>query len=125
MRKAEVFWWAAVHAAGDERQAFLAKAAEFFDYSVNTLGAMPTRHFTRPLVLMLTNGYRRAWFAATPLPAAPDIASGLPAEAASEASVRRRLEHFEPQRIIAVRRAKVLAGAASLALLAASMWWLL
>ena len=115
MRKAEVFWWAALYAAGDERPAFLAKASAFFDDSVNTLGAMPTRRFSRPLVLMMTNGYRRAWFATTPLPAAPDIdPGGLPS---------RRPTHFEPQRVIAVRRARILAAIAAVATLASLAAW--
>lgn len=113
MRKAEVFWWAALHASGDERQTFLAKAREFFDYSVNKLATMPTRVFTRPIVLLMTNGWRHAWFAATPLPAPHAVPSGL----APHRPVR-----FEPQRIVALRRAKVVAAAAIAALGVIAVW---
>ena len=57
MRKADVFLLAAGHASGDERRRFLQGAARFFEYSVRTLHEMPTRTLTRPLVLMLSNGY--------------------------------------------------------------------
>jgi hypothetical protein len=113
MRKAEVFWWAALHASGEERQTFLAKAREFFDYSVNKLATMPTRSFTRPIALLMTNGWRHAWFAATPLPAPHGVPSGL----APHRPVR-----FEPQRIVALRRAKVVAAAAIAALGIIAVW---
>jgi hypothetical protein len=57
MRKCEVFLFAARHASGAERDAFLSRADFFFDYSVSTLLASDTRTRTRPLVLLLTNGF--------------------------------------------------------------------
>ena len=45
MRKSEVFQWAAMHADGAERAAFLEQAEFFFRYSVDTLLAMPSRRF--------------------------------------------------------------------------------
>jgi hypothetical protein len=71
VRKAEVFWWAALHADEAERPAFLERAAYFFEYSMDTLSGMPTRSFTRPVVLLLTNGIRADWFRLRYVPAEP------------------------------------------------------
>ena len=73
IRKADVFLWAALHADPDERSRFLERSRWFFEYSVNFLHASPTRHFTRPVVLLLSNGFRDGWFrshaASLPAPA--------------------------------------------------------
>jgi hypothetical protein len=99
MRKADVFLWAALHAEGTERQSFLERARWFFNYAVATLTASATRYYTRPLVLLLANGTRHAWFAehAGDLPEPPsrsDVPS-LPAPSP-----------FEPQKTRAIRRAR-------------------
>lgn len=62
MRKSDVFRIAALHGAGAEREQFLERAEFFFQYSVATLSAMPTRTLARPVVIMLTTGFGRAWF---------------------------------------------------------------
>ena len=62
MRKSEVFKYAAKHAAGDERAAFLERSDFFFGYSVTTLRSLPTRTFARPVVILLTNGLMHAYF---------------------------------------------------------------
>ena len=62
MRKSEVFTFAARYSADDERVRFTELADRFHRYSTETLRGMPTRSLTRPLVLMLTNGYMHAWF---------------------------------------------------------------
>ena len=59
LRKAAVFEFAAAHVSGAERQAFLDRAADFFDYAIDTLQAMPTWEFARPLVLLLAYGFQR------------------------------------------------------------------
>jgi hypothetical protein len=62
IRKADVFLWAAQHTVAHERALFLERARSFFEYSVNTLAGTPTRHYTRPVVLLLSNGIRYGWF---------------------------------------------------------------
>jgi hypothetical protein len=110
LRKADVFWWAALHAPPEERDRFLERARFFFDYAVTTLTSMPTRHFTRPLVLVLTSGLR----AGRP--------SGEPDRAAAEPalpSLFPKRQPFVPQRAIALERAKwLLVAAAAMAALA-------
>lgn len=119
MRKCEVFDLAAEYAAdATARARFVERARYFFGQSVSTLHAWPTRTWTRPVVLMLSYGYAHLWHEqhrdALPLlpPSAGDF--GRPAR-------------FEPQRVVAVRRAKWLvaaAGVAALAGLAALVAWL-
>src|SRR5690606_11178682 len=41
LRKADVFFWAALHAEGRERERFLERAGTFFDYVHRTLRDMP------------------------------------------------------------------------------------
>ncbi len=64
MRKSEVFMHAARHSGGAERARFEERADFFFRYATGTLMSMESRHLTRPVVLMLSNGYMRAWFTA-------------------------------------------------------------
>ena len=101
IRKADVFLWAAQHTTAHERAQFLERARHFFEYSVNTLATKPTRHFTRPVVLLLTSGIRYGWFgvnaSALPEPVAvqPPVAGRPPAavrnaEDPREASRRHR-----------------------------------
>lgn len=61
MRKAEVFDAAARYTGhADERVRFRSRAQFFHEYVMTTLPAMPTSTFTRPLVLLLTNGHARS-----------------------------------------------------------------
>src|SRR5690606_38115838 len=60
LRKADVFFWAARHTDGEEREAFVALARRYVDYVVRTLPTMPGHRYTRPLVLALTQGLRAA-----------------------------------------------------------------
>ena len=102
MRKCEVFTIAAQHTTGPERDRFINRAGFFFEYSVSTLVATESRSLTRPLVLLLSNGFRHAALQARlePPPASPALASeGMPTA-------------FRPQKAIAKRRL-VLAGAAA------------
>ena len=111
LRKADVFWWAAQHASPEQRDRFLERARFFYDYSVRTLTSMPTRHFTRPLVLVLTNGLRAEQPGrAERVAATPTLPSVFPAR-----------EPFVPQRAVALERAKWLAVAAA-ALAALATW---
>jgi hypothetical protein len=114
MRKSEVFAWAAAHANGEERPRFNERSAFFFEYSTKTLLADPRRANTRPLVLMLTNGWRCAGLTretpgCSPGALRPDF--GAPTV-------------FVPQKVKAIRRAKILAGSAVIAVILAAMKWL-
>jgi len=106
LRKVEVFQAASRHATGAERQQFLERARFFFEYAIETLGTLPTRTLARPMVLLLSFGYSRAWFVAHPEAVAPAPSADL-GEVGSHVP-------FVPQRVRAIRRAKVLlaAGAA-------------
>jgi hypothetical protein len=101
MRKSEVFQFAAKHATGAEREKFLERAEFFFRDSVSRLSAFPTRTLARPVVLMLSFGYMHAHFQKHPEESAPPAVEvkdfGTPQE-------------FVPQRVIAKKRAKLLAA---------------
>ncbi len=80
LRKSEMFQIAARHAAPELRDRFLERARFFFDASVGRLGREETRSYARPIALLLSNGWRQAWFdrhEADPAPApavsAPDF----------------------------------------------------
>jgi hypothetical protein len=66
MRKSDVFKFAAKHARGSERERFLERSDFFFRSSVEGLLAAQTRTFTRPVVLMMTNGFMHAYFQERP-----------------------------------------------------------
>jgi len=83
MRKSEVFQLAARHAGEKDRRRLQERAAFFFDYSLTTLLSMPTRSLCRPVALMLTSGYRQAYFErhageAMPQPADVGVDFGAP-----------------------------------------------
>ena len=110
MRKAEVFKHAAKHADPPDRRRFLERSEFFFRYSVTTLLGMETRGFTRPLVLLLSNGPMHAWFdrrAESGLAARPVMRYYFGEPAA-----------FVPQKTIAKRRLVALAAAFGLIVLA-------
>ena len=99
MRKSDVFKFAARHLpAGAERTRALERSDYFFRASIETLQKLPTRVFTRPVVILLSCGFMQAAFAAgsvRPHPTGPDgVDFGEP-------------ERFVPQRAIALRRAKL------------------
>lgn len=107
MRKCEVFDLAADYTPdAAERARFIERARKFFGASVGTLEQWGTRTWTRPVVLMLSYGYAHlAHEARRPLqalvPASPPIDFGAPPA-------------FEPQKAIAMRRAKGLVIAAAI-----------
>ena len=55
IRKAMLMFWAANETEGEERQAYLEKAQEWFQYSTGELQKTKTRTFTRILVILLQN----------------------------------------------------------------------
>lgn len=115
MRKAEVFFWAALHAGTEERKLFLERSRFFRDYSLRTLSGMPGHRFTRPLVLLLTNGFR--------LESLDSLAGQPPRPARSLPASRFRRSRFEPQKSIALRRAKWLGIAMSAAAVSLALFW--
>ncbi len=117
VRKADVFLWAALHADAAERAALFERADFFFQTSIRTLQRLPGRHYTRPLVLLLSNGVRQAWFQQH-RSALPDASQG------PRALVWDPPVAFVSQKEAAIGRARRLA----IGLLAAGVllsWWLL
>jgi hypothetical protein len=118
LRKSDLFVCAAVYADRAERERFLERAAFFHRSAIETLVKMPTRTFTRPLVLLLTNGwayrYARRYGCSEILPGDTVKASSLPPPSA-----------FVPQKDRVIRRARLAAGAAAVvAILAALAAWI-
>lgn len=119
VRKCEVFQYAAKHAVGDEKLRFSERAEFFFRDSIARLTASPTRTLARPVVLLLSFGFSRAYFlrqeVSAPPPKVDATDFGTP-------------ERFEPQKVRAVRRAKQLVklGAVVGALMVVGLvWWAL
>jgi hypothetical protein len=108
VRKADVLFKAAAQLDGQERLTFLRRAEFFYKYVAETLNASPTRHFTRPLVLILAHS--AGWGQAPPVVSEftgnavlPPVALGAPTR-------------FEAQRTIALRRVKRAGGALAVAI---------
>jgi hypothetical protein len=104
MRKSDVFHFAAKHAAGDERACFLARAGFFFRSSIEELSQAKTRTLTRPVVILMTSGYMRAYFQHHPDESAPDRPSDLDFG---------EPERFVPQRERIRRRARLVGAVAT------------
>jgi hypothetical protein len=104
MRKCEVLLLASLH-AGDaaERQRLRDRAAFFFTSSTETLQGMPTRTLARPVVILLTNGFRMGWFTAHADATLPDPEAGTSPDPGTPRA-------FRPQRLRACRRATWIAG---------------
>ncbi|MBY0456212.1 MAG: glycoside hydrolase family 127 protein [Gemmataceae bacterium] len=120
MRKSEVFAFAAKHAAGVEKAQFLDRARFFFADSVARLTAFETRTLARPVVLLLSYGYRHAHLQQHPDESAPSPKA--------EVTDFGRPEAFVPQKVKAVKRAKLLmaiGGVTGLACVAGLVGWLI
>ncbi len=61
IRKSDVFYFAALHSAGEERDRFLERGQFFFRYSVEKLSSMPTKTMTRPVAILLSSGFMQTW----------------------------------------------------------------
>lgn len=116
MRKSDVFLFAARHAAATDRARFLERAEFFHDYSLKTLGKMPTATLARPLVLMLRLGGMYEYFRRV-----PNLRSPEPDRQVDDVGVP---ERFVPQKIAAMQTAKRLAYAIAATAAAALSWWL-
>jgi hypothetical protein len=115
MRKCEVFQYAAKHAAPPDRERSLERARFFFDASVSTLTKMDTSGFTRPTVIMLTNGYSRAYFQQT-------VEAIEPAANTTFADFGRPMR-FRTQKDVALRRLMAL-GVLGAVVGAAVLFWI-
>jgi hypothetical protein len=110
IRKSQVLYLASQYAPEAERKGILEKASWFHDESVRQLGEFPTRSLARPVTILLSHGWVRAWFQlhlGAPLaPPGPDFAPG-------------QRGSFVSQKETAVRRAKILVAVGTTFLLAA------
>jgi hypothetical protein len=109
MRKRDVLCLAARHVEEPARTVFRERARYFFEASVSRLSAMPTRTFTRPVILMLTNGYMRG----------PEPEQSAPGGTVAGLDARHR--PFVSQRSEAVRRLSVAAAMGVLLAIAAAI----
>jgi hypothetical protein len=116
MRKSEVFKFAALHAASEDRQALRDRSEFFFRTSIETLARLPTGTLARPIVLLLTRGSMHAYLDRhrdRSMPRGPQHADfGMP-------------EPFVTQKTRALRRAIIAAGVSAAAATLAAGWWLL
>lgn len=116
IRKSDILYFAAMHADAVERERLLERARFFHRHSIETIAAMPTRVFARPVIVLLTSGFMDAWVASQPT---------LPGYPIAHLDDVGRPKVFVPQRVIAVRRATWIAVTlGGLVLLAAAVWLL-
>jgi len=108
MRKVEVFQYAAKHASGEERAKYHERAEWFFRYVERTLSGFPTKSLCRPVVLMLNIGWSRAWWQTNSNASAPEPFVKIGADEFGEWRM------FVPQKVIAMKRAKIIAVAGAL-----------
>jgi hypothetical protein len=113
MRKSEVLAVASLCAQGPERDQMLDTSRRFFEDVLTRLPALPTHHYTRPMALLLTRGYALPWVRQHRDAALPD---------AHSAGGHERPVRFEPQKVRAMRRAKVVAGALFVSLAGLLIW---
>jgi hypothetical protein len=71
IRKSNVFKFAAKYALEPLRSAYLQKAEAFFQACITDLLSFNTCTLTRPIVILMTNGYMQAYFDSYPEEAAP------------------------------------------------------
>ena len=103
IRKSDVFNYAARHASREEAERFLERSAFFFRYSTSTLRAMPTGTLTRPVVILLSNGFRQARFQNVSMieraPSPPEISDfGRPEQFVPQKTKAKRRPPFWPAR---------------------------
>jgi hypothetical protein len=74
IRKSVVFNFAARHAPEPLRDIYLQRATEFFRACITDVLSFETCRLTRPIVLLMTNGYMQAYFERHPEAATPPCA---------------------------------------------------
>jgi len=116
VRKGDVLLWAALFADASERAEFLDRARFFFDDALTTLARMPTRRYTRPVVIVLSHAIRRGWLLQHPDPD-PLAATAWPSRAPDEWPRTR----FVPQKAEALSRARIVAVVGGLLFLLAAL----
>lgn len=114
MRKSEIFKYAARHAIGEERTRFLERSDFFFSHSTTALSGMTTRTLARPVVLLLSYGFMQAYFQQN-----PEVASPPPVEQNHDHG---RPQVFVPQKVLAIRRFKLLIVAGGVGAVIAAGW---
>jgi hypothetical protein len=116
IRKSDVFFYAACHSSGEERDRFVQRGEFFHNYSTSTLQAAPTRTFARPVVVLLVAGLLYGWYRGHsafrfPQPdGPPSFGPMIP---------------FVPQKARAKKRLLVLGAGAAACISAALLWMLL
>ena len=93
---------------------FRARATYFFDYVMKTLPAMATAMYTRPLVLLLTNGYAHTHL----------VTHRFELRAADDARAFPPETPFVPQRQAVLRRLQAVVAIGALVLLGALVFLL-
>jgi hypothetical protein len=113
IRKAEVLALAAKHASVDERARLLDRAEFFFRNSIDSMLKSATRSLTRPVVILLSNGY-----------SFPVLSTKAPTKPAAGPRTTDfdRPEHFTPQRVLARRHAALVACLAFVVSAIALVW---
>jgi hypothetical protein len=108
LRKADFFAFAARHSDGVWRDRFLERSRYFLEYTIQTLPAMRSHVFARPLVIALSNGCCAIW-----LLARPGVSGPVPARQRDWPAPMR----FVPQKTVAKQRLPAATIALALALL--------
>lgn len=112
LRKSEVFRIAARHNPA-MRERFVERSRFFYETSISTLAAAPTRTLTRPMVLMFSNGYQQAMVGDGSRPPVVDwTGTSVPAV-------------FVPQKVIARNRLAAIAIAGAAGVVAAIVMWVM
>ena len=106
MRKADVFRLAARHGTGVEQARFLERSQFFFEYVLSALSVSPTARLTRPVVILLSNGYAQGRIRSVSA-----VGEGSQATADFGAPA-----HFVPQKRLARTRAVIAAVVGSVML---------
>lgn len=120
VRKADVLLFAALHARGEEREHFLARAQYFFDESIAELERSPTRSYMRPVIVLMHYGHLKSWV---------DRRRGggaLPERPLGPAIDPGPKQHFVPQKLRAMAKAKRIAAvgaAVFVAAVAGGLFW--
>jgi len=89
------------------------RARHYFNYATEKLATMPTRTLARPVVLLLSFGFSRAYHDQFPDDVAPR---------AGDWTAPDDRPAFVPQRVRAVRRVKALVALAGVAVVAGGGW---